>query len=184
MNIRKRNTLARKLAIPGAALLAGLSVSAHAEPGTYSMVVLKETRYARSIMSLDYERTMAAIHKLEDMGLKTFNVYNNLCVGYTMTRSFDKARVACDAAIEAHDVHQSDPAPYLGFGNSSSGERREAIALTNRGVLKAVSGDLLGARDDFTMAAGISSEVTAAGFNMERLSAKLDESKAIAQVER
>lgn len=181
MKIRNRNTRARMLAIPGAAVLAGLAATAHAEPGSYAMVVLEETRYARSIMSRDYDRTMDAIDKLEAMGMKTFNVYNNLCVGYTMTKAFDAAKIACDAAVEAHDEHRTDLAPYEGFGASS--DRREAIALTNRGVLRAVSGDLAGARDDFSAAAGISSEVKAAGSNMERLSARISESGAIAQVE-
>jgi hypothetical protein len=164
-------------------VLAGLSTAAMAGSGSYAMVVHEDTLQAGSIMSLDYDRIRAAITRLEGVGFKSFDVYNNLCVGYTMTKAFEKAEVACDAAVQAHDAINDDSRPYLGFGSTNTAERRQAVALTNRGVLKAVSGDMLGAREDFAAASELSSAVKAASVNLERVTFVIDETSAIAQVE-
>jgi hypothetical protein len=59
--------------------------------------------------------------------------FTNLCIGYIMKNDFQSAEVYCDEAVK------------------SSTER--VVSYNNRGVLKALQGDYIGAMDDFSSAA-------------------------------
>jgi hypothetical protein len=70
----------------------------------------------------------------------------NLCVAYTMTLSFELAEITCNRALErAMRLDRAFRRP----GYSSTATVR---ALTNRGVLRYLSGDLHQAAVDFTEA--------------------------------
>jgi tetratricopeptide (TPR) repeat protein len=96
----------------------------------------------------------------------------NLCVAYTKTGNFAAARTACDVAVEK--------ARHMDYEKRSQISRRFqvktrkiylAIALTNRGVLHAVTGDVERAQQAFSEALNTSEDAKQAKINM----AKLDE---------
>jgi hypothetical protein len=70
----------------------------------------------------------------------------NLCVAYTVTRELDRAFEACAEALTL--ARRVDKGTSARFRSTAT-----ARALTNRGVLRAVSGDTLGAAADFREAA-------------------------------
>jgi hypothetical protein len=71
----------------------------------------------------------------------------NLCVAYTMTKAFREAVESCDAAVTL--------ARQVDGPTSRSLPRPDATAraLSNRGVLRALSGDVAGAARDLQSAA-------------------------------
>jgi hypothetical protein len=70
----------------------------------------------------------------------------NLCVAYTVKRELEGAYAACAEALTL--ARRVDKAPGARLRESPATAR----ALTNRGVLRAVAGDSLGAADDFRAA--------------------------------
>lgn len=182
MKLRKPKMTTRALAIlPATAILAAAPALALAAPTSYSMVVLEHAPEARNLMSGDYATTMEGIRNLEAVAYKSFDIHNNLCVGYTVTKAFDKAQAACDLAVE---LHADTARPYHGFmatGMALSKSNRKAVALTNRGVLKAVTGDTPGAAEDFTLAAESSNAVVESDANLAYLASKSAGPEAIAQ---
>ena len=79
-----------------------------------------------------------------------FAASNNLCVAYTKMDKFDQAALSCDVAVQlaefaAENGHRTD-VDYV---------TELAIALSNRGVLRAFTGDPEGAEEDFRKAAGL-----------------------------
>jgi len=185
MKLRKHTMMNRALAIlPATAILAAAPAMVLAAPGSYSMVILAHAPEARNLMSGDYAMTMEGIQNLEAVAYKSFDMYNNLCVGYTITKSFDKAQVACDLALE---LHADTSRPYyslMATGMALNKSNRKAVALTNRGVLKAVTGDVTGAAEDFTLATESSDKVRESDANLAYLASKSDGAEAIAQAVR
>jgi hypothetical protein len=86
----------------------------------------------------------------------------NLCVAYTVTRELDHAYEACAEALTL--ARRVDKATSARFRSAAT-----ARALTNRGVLRAVSGDTLGAAADFREAARSSGNWAAPSRNLAYL---------------
>ena len=93
-----------------------------------------------------------------------FDVATNLCVAYTMTEQLDSAELACNAAVKAAEKMADATSPM--FNNAVSDQ---AIAYSNRGVFRAVSGDLDGAREDFDLAIKAAPEDSHAVVNLAKL---------------
>jgi hypothetical protein len=85
----------------------------------------------------------------------------NLCVAYTIKRDLDGAYDACAEALTL--------ARRVDKATSTRRATATARALTNRGVLRAVSGDTLGAAADFREAARSSSDWAAPTRNLAYL---------------
>jgi hypothetical protein len=119
-------------------------------------------------MSGEYAKGIASINSYGSKRAGTFAAKNNLCVAYTVTKKFDQAAPACEAAV-------SIGKRYGRFGGSPInpyGSRDLAVAYSNRGVLRAVSGDVEGAKQDFADAAEVNADLPAAAENLARLKAK------------
>jgi hypothetical protein len=72
----------------------------------------------------------------------------NLCVAYTMTASFKEAARSCDAAVAL--ARRVDPPSNRRL--STDTESATARALSNRGVLRALRGDVAAAAGDLRAA--------------------------------
>lgn len=88
----------------------------------------------------------------------------NLCVAQAATRAFAAARNSCDRAVEL--AHRMDSTEQRGIRRGASATAR---ALSNRGVLRALSGDPTGAARDLRAAATQSGSWTAAANNLAHL---------------
>jgi len=144
---------------------------AGAEEGllSYEMTVIKDAANGHLIVDGKYA---AAITKNLEKRVQQdeFALSNNLCVAYTLSREFDKARIACDSAVNgasSREVAQSGPIISAGTKRRAL-DRYDAMAFSNRGVLKVVQGDMEGARLDFEAAAALETSVAAARNNLAR----------------
>lgn len=118
----------------------------------YKMAAVSNRARGNVVLAGNYRR---AIEALDGKGAKQFASSTNLCVAYTMTGELQKADVECGAALKL----SQDKALHQDM----------AIALSNLGVLKAVSGDTNGAQQDFTRALQLNRKLSEAGENLQIL---------------
>jgi len=159
------------------AILVGASISSPAsaqEPGAtpFTMAVVVDDAYGRAIVSGKFDKAIKKITADGNRSTNRFSHQNNLCVAYLKSKETDKARIACDAAIAIAETQESratkkdrDRAVLVRASHSDL-----AIALSNRGVLLAATGDAERARQDFVAAINFQtdfSETVAA--NLDRL---------------
>jgi tetratricopeptide (TPR) repeat protein len=163
----KAHAVNGKLAVAILLLAGGSSLAEQTSPSAYRMAVIKDDAYGRVMMSGDYHKGIEKISSYRYKKGRTFAAQNNLCVAYTLTREFADATSACDTALsisERYVRHRSSPiSPFT--------SRDLALAYSNRGVLRAVTGDADGARQDFESAARANTDMQAANENLARLKA-------------
>jgi tetratricopeptide (TPR) repeat protein len=149
-------------------LSSALSLAQEESALAYRMAVIKDEAYGRVLLSGDYDKGIAKISSYSNKRAKTFAAKNNLCVAYTLTQKFDDAAPACEAALSISER-------YVRQGNSPLGtytSRDQALAYSNRGVLRAVTGDFDGARQDFEFATKVSADLETAAGNLARLESR------------
>ncbi|MEJ2127602.1 MAG: hypothetical protein P8X81_02015 [Woeseiaceae bacterium] len=160
----------------GAKMLCGLSIALACAPAwsdsnnvKYTMTVLRDTAYGSKIMEQKYEQAIDKI-KQRPGRYDAFSKGTNLCVAYTKSGELDLAEEACEAAVAAARTAKlkqsrsafSDPV-------NETRVRNLAVALSNRGVLRAVNGQSEEARDDFNAALALDTRLSAPKVNLARL---------------
>ena len=164
--LKKANTARNALPIrSGMAVLLtciAATVSAHDVQAKFEMTVIRDAAHGAKIVSGDvYE----AIRKIESGSVRASDeifVSNNLCVAYTMTAKFDAAQAACSQAVDLM-------AEEAALSESTAAVRYHAIALINRGVLRAMSGKGELAREDFETARQLRAGLSAPKRNLAYL---------------
>jgi tetratricopeptide (TPR) repeat protein len=151
------NTGALLSAAALAANMLAVSATAHeAVPEStvagYQMAAVIDRAHGNVVLSGDYGK---AIEDLGSRNRRHFESSTNLCVAYTMSGDLERADIECAAALE--------------LSEKSAVRRDIAVALSNRGVVKAVSGDLNGARRDFSRALEINADLRQASDNLQIL---------------
>jgi len=116
---------------------------------------------------VDGEYSMA-IEKIESQSVRHFASETNLCVAYTVSGDDAAAKGACDSALTMIVEGKSDRSVRV-YGNY---RRSLAVALSNRGVFRALTGDLQGAKVDLTRAVDLRSNLRQAKLNLLRLEAE------------
>jgi tetratricopeptide (TPR) repeat protein len=133
------------------------------------MTTIVDSAHGAKIAAGKYEQAIEKIAVI-DNDVDAFFNNTNLCVAYTKTSSLDDALLACDAAVELADGIRFDRRSYL--SRSFKEKRRSeylAMALSNRGVLRAATGDVELARQDFVEALGVRARSSVAKTNLARL---------------
>jgi tetratricopeptide (TPR) repeat protein len=154
-----------------AAILLLASVAALAEqasPSAYQMGVIKDEAYGRVLLAGDYDQGIAKISSYSNKRATTFAVKNNLCVAYTLTRKFEDASPACEAALAISEQYGR----YVYWPTGPYTARDQALAYSNRGVLRAVTGDFDGARQDFEFAARVDANRASVAANLAHLKSR------------
>lgn len=147
----------------GTAMLA--ATDAKSEGAAFEMASYLDSPGGREVAAGDYA---AAIAKATS-GASHFHATSplvastNLCVAYTVTGVFEAAQNACAKAVTL--AKRLDDMPHRRFARSTATSK----ALTNRGVLRAVSGDSAGAATDFRKAAAMRGADSAASRNLAYL---------------
>lgn len=168
------NQMKTRTMIFAAAVATGLALNAHAdelEP-TYYMNAVHDRAYGHFVSAGHYRKAIRSNHRhvrrLLRPGQRTnkmpFDAATNLCVAYTMTEQLDSAEIACDAAVKIAERTAPTTSPLLARAVSD-----RAIAYSNRGVFRAVSGDVEGAREDFDLAIMAAPEDSHAAVNLAKL---------------
>jgi tetratricopeptide (TPR) repeat protein len=128
----------------------------------YVMTVVADQAEGERMIAGEYAEAIAQITTPKTVK-QSFAVSNNLCVAYTKTNDLPSAGQACAAALRASRT--SFGAWYASYGKRVD----QALALSNRGVIRAITGDVDGARSDFEQAARLNDKLTAAAENLVRL---------------
>ena len=144
MNHRAANHVAfAVLACAGFVAVSG-SASAEDNKGAYRMAVIVDAAEGKAVRKGEYDQAIARLTEAKHYPRNDrFARSTNLCVAYTKTGELEKAEVACERAVMLHAE------------NRIESERNHALALSNRGVLRAVKGDVELARADFEAATEI-----------------------------
>src|SRR5690606_5964825 len=138
---------------------------ASAAESTYEMISYVESPSGALVAAGDYAGAIdVATKRLRGSSEDLLVEHTNLCVAYTATRDYVDARSSCDAALElARAVDASRARKTFRMDHET------AKAMTNRGVLKALTGDVAGAADDFRKATAMSAALAAAERNLARI---------------
>ena len=169
-NASKSASIAR-LTVVAAAIMSGQAALAAAVPEAYEMAAIEDQAHGRIVTAGEYAEAISRLNRLAGHRRHSFAAKTNLCVAYTVTMAFDKARSACDEAVRVRDVDAKTVSRYSPMDDRVSA-RDTAIAYSNRGVLRAVTGDESGARADFETAAELDTGLRAPTANLLRLTAK------------
>lgn len=146
-------TMASSLWVSAALAMTGETDGVAAAP-RFQMTAVTDRALGEVVLAGDYG---TAIRELEGANYRRFESSTNLCVAYTLAGEYQKADEACAAAVE--------------LSERAAVRRDVAVALSNRGVLRAVSGDPSGARQDFSRALEIERGLYPANENLQLLEA-------------
>jgi tetratricopeptide (TPR) repeat protein len=165
---RKVISARRKLVTAILLISSGSSLAQSEQPRAYHMAVIKDAAFGRQMIFGRFENGIFGINSYSSKRANSFAARNNLCVAYTKTEKIAEASVACDAAIaiSEQDTQRGDSA------SKRNAARDLSLAHSNRGVLRAVTGDYDGAMLDFEYAVRISDDVDAAALNLARLKSR------------
>lgn len=169
-NERKNRINVFNCAVATAALvlMSGATLAGETAGSAYTMSVIKNEAFGQTFLSGEYEKGIAKIQSYIARRAESFAAKNNLCVAYTLTGKFDQAAPACEAAISKSKQNgRQENSPLNPYDDS----RDLALAYSNRGVLRAVSGDIEGAIQDFEYAAEVNTDLVAAAENLAYLKA-------------
>ena len=165
---KKVGATAKALCMLSLALACAPAWSGSKEP-KFTMTLFSDHAQGLSILDGDYKQAIKKINaKMSDRD--RFQVETNLCVAYTKSGELEAAEEACEAALAAAES-QKVSRHISAFGSTRYVARKQsiAIALSNRGVLKAVKGDFDSARQDFDAAIDLRAQLSAPKTNLERL---------------
>ena len=167
INHRKGPTRIASLFAAMAAFAISVSSYAAETKPAYMMTAYLDAAHGRKVVKGQYAR---AIDKITTSGARRANTFEskaNLCVAYTKTGEFDSAKDVCDEALaKVRKRVGTKPAQQL-----PRIDRIDlAIALTNRGVLHALTGDFQQARAAFLEARELKARRSAVDSNLARLS--------------
>jgi len=146
-----------------------------AQPSAYVMVVYSDVAHGEKVLSGAPEEVIAKLSRKKTRRLGILAVQVNLCVAYTKTKQLEQAHKACDAAITASqkEARRLERSEIFGRRTTLVAETGRAIALTNRGVLHAISGESEQARTLFELAMSLESENQSASTNLDLLERKV-----------
>jgi tetratricopeptide (TPR) repeat protein len=160
-----------------AKVLCALSLAAACNPAwsetaqpRYEMAVYADSAHGQNILSGRFDQAIDKIRP-KTHGTDALLAQTNLCVAFAKSGDIEAADKACDKAVvlakSLRKVRRTD------FRNETSAQIRAryvAVALSNRGVVKAVQGDLEAARKDFDAALAQEARMPSIHNNIERLS--------------
>lgn len=155
-------SLRPKCALFTLSLIAAALTVQPALAGSFEMSVILDRAHGDLVQQGDYQNAIAQIaHGDQRM---PFAASNNLCVAQTKLDDFAEAALSCDIAVQlagfaAENGHRTD-VDYV---------TELAIALSNRGVLRAHTGDAAGAEEDFRKAVELEPNTDTPAQNLSHL---------------
>lgn len=168
----KGTSLTKKFGTGVAGLLMAVSAQfagAAEAQSPYVMTVIADKAQGEQVVSGQYEDAIAAITSPKSQNRDSFAASNNLCVAYTKMSDLAKATAACADALQ---VSNNKFGPWY---DASRMRNDKALALSNRGVIRAITGDDSGARQDFELAIRLGRKLSAPVENLARLETEAGE---------
>lgn len=149
------------------ALFAASPAVAHDQESAFEMTVIRDAAYGGRVVAGQFDEAISRINAARVRPSQKFFAETNLCVAYTKSGDLESAHEACDEAL-ALAFPRGEVLPE---SRARIARRYEALALSNRGVLRAVSGDSDRARQDFRDALDLEAGLSAPGRNLAHLDA-------------
>lgn len=168
----KGSSLTARFVASAAGLLMAVSAQcadAAEAQSPYVMTVIADMAQGEQVVSGQYEDAIAAITSPKSQNRDSFAASNNLCVAYTKMNDLAKATAACADALQ---VSKNTFGPWY---DASRMRSDRALALSNRGVIRAITGDDSGARQDFELAIKLGRKLSAPVENLARLETEASE---------
>ncbi|AZG71857.1 hypothetical protein [Shewanella livingstonensis] len=135
----------------------GQHINSHA----YKMVLIEDVPGVNALQSGDIQQGLTATLSASKYSVDDYSRNVNLCAGYVQLSDMKNAAKACDAAVRSAHTQVAIPSMTV-----------RAYAYNNRGIMKLLNNDKLGALADFKYAA----KVDDSGIyqhNVDRLQASL-----------
>ncbi len=163
-----KHTLPRLISVL-IAMSSFLATAVYADKPAYTMTTIIDSAYGEQVVAGNYEQ---AIENISTAGSSEDPFYKatNLCVAYTKIGNLVDAASACDAAVE--HAQKMDVDRHGSFSKRfmvATSRTYLALSLTNRGVLRAVTGDVALAHKDFVHALDTKGNSKVAKINLARL---------------
>lgn len=169
MNRSFTNTFASPLVMAGLAMAAMLSSNAtlaqSTVPDAYRVAVILDQAHGEELLAGDYKSIIAQLADSETRRSTRFELSNNLCVAYIMAKDAENALHYCEIAVRSSEKELRRSDAWTRHTHKTD----KAIALSNRGVVKALTGDLSGAKTDFESAISLRVRLDEAAVNLNRL---------------
>jgi len=143
---------------------------------SYEIVVIGNRAFGNLVVSGDYREAIKRISGTVDRH-HPFSAPNNLCVVYTAIGQYEAALPFCDKAIEVAEW-KSRPGPGR-LKDRVQMVTIAALAHSNRGVARVLSGDEAGGEDDFQAAIELKNDMRAPLRNFARMSIGSSEPVAV-----
>ena len=163
-----------KLARRGAGILAtialvlGAGTATAGEAESYRVAAIKDAAYGTLIMRKKYDVAIARLERRDRRGLQGFYTATNLCVAYIKTTALDNAERICTDAVDSIEAVLAARSRVDSGAELTSIRRYLALALSNRGVMHAVTGRDAEAQADFEAARDIESRLEEPAINLAR----------------
>ena len=144
------------------------------QPQAYVMTVYSDVAHGSEIIDGAPRDVIAKLSRKADPRATKLAGQVNLCVAYTKTKQLEKAMELCDSAVAAalKDARRLERSKMFGRQTTQVADTGRAIALTNLGVLHAISGERDKARLMFEMAMMLESKEKSAQINLRLLERK------------
>ena len=138
------------------------------QPNAYVMTVYSDTAHGTQIIDGAPQDVIAKLSRKADARSYELEGQVNLCVAYTKTKQIEKAMEICDSAVAAalENARRLERSRKFGRQTTQVADTGRAIALTNRGVLHAITGETDKARLMFEMALMLKSKEESARTNL------------------
>ena len=161
-----------KVLVIGALLLAQLyaapEADAHDRGNAFHMTVISDAVFGNRVRNGDYADAIAGITAADVRGRDRFFASTNLCVALTKTGKLERAGDACEEAVRLAPADRASTKDAHS-ARSAIDRRYRALALSNRGVLRAIAGDESLAREDFESALDLRGGLSAPARNLAYL---------------
>lgn len=150
-DFKSKHKRAACIAVLLAAAASGQAAAEGSEPEPFTMAVIIDAAYGRQVTLGHYNQAIDRITRHGTRESRRFQEQVNLCVAYTKTLEIEKASNACDAAI-ANVVEREGRKRTLRSERSAEARAYQvdlALALSNRAVLLAATGETERAKQGF-----------------------------------
>ena len=131
----------------------------------FTMTAISNVAMGEKVVAGEYDAVIARLASPAGRSVEAYSRYTNLCVAYTKSGELDAAEESCEKAVTIAGRRHSLIPTY----SFRSGRRDKAVALSNRGVLRAVKGNVLGAERDFHEATNLTAALEAPRVNLDHL---------------
>jgi hypothetical protein len=161
-----------------AALLLGSAADAADQPHSFVLTAYSNGAGGASLVSGEYGAAARELgEQPRSLSMDASTLSTNRCVAYSVTKQWDAARVACDAAVRDAQEDKANLPTWMSWARKRHNEY-VALAYSNRAVLHWLSNDTTNAAKDLARAEALSPKADFVARNLSALHTR----NAVAQV--